>query len=422
MKKYPMSMLRQKCLCFLVLAIVATHHAGAQMEYFVNVDRTTGLFRKISTLPDVKWIKGLYGAYDQQKHRYTFCGGDDSYDWRLYTIDALTGQVVYSPRFKDFGSDGRVYNLQFSESDGILYGLYWDNIAKKLSFVSVNPVTGDFNIINTIEGARNYMMPEAYFSPMIDKKRNRYMFAGSDTLNKPHLYTLDIATGNILYSPPFQLKIIQMKYDPGLDKIFGIYSATWGGMNGLVDTQQLVSVDPQSGNYETIGGPTIRNITAHFTLASTYTYREATHEYIFSGADTAGSYLVSLKANGEVTYMPNFSFVNHAGANVIVFQYDQSLDKLFAIHWEPKTIKGLSDNNTVVFPNPFTTDATIALKDYYGTVVSQVYDAAGRVVARAVDSNTNVVTIKRNALPTGVYFVRIVADGVAFAALKLLAE
>ena len=68
------------------------------------------------------------------------------------------------------------------------------------------------------------------------------------------------------------------------------------------------------------------------------------------------------------------------------------------------------DLNYIVYPNPFTDYTTIKLSDAVQTQKIELIDIHGRIVRTIDNINSNSVTIHREKLPSGIYFIRIHAD------------
>jgi len=67
-------------------------------------------------------------------------------------------------------------------------------------------------------------------------------------------------------------------------------------------------------------------------------------------------------------------------------------------------------NSCKVYPNPFTDYTTISLPDSEDTKSIEIIDSYGRVVRTITDIESNLVTVYRENLPAGIYFVRINSD------------
>jgi hypothetical protein len=98
---------------------------------------------------------------------------------------------------------------------------------------------------------------------------------------------------------------------------------------------------------------------------------------------------------------------------------DKSPDLLIdTAYWNPReailTEIGQSYyNNKIdcsVYPNPFTDYTTVKLSDDVNTLKIEIIDMYGRTVRTYDDFNSNSVTIHRENLPSGIYFIRIYSD------------
>jgi len=68
------------------------------------------------------------------------------------------------------------------------------------------------------------------------------------------------------------------------------------------------------------------------------------------------------------------------------------------------------DHNYLIYPNPFTDYTTIELSDAFQTQRIELIDNNGRIVRTIDNVNSNPVTINRDNLPSGIYFIRIHSD------------
>jgi hypothetical protein len=68
------------------------------------------------------------------------------------------------------------------------------------------------------------------------------------------------------------------------------------------------------------------------------------------------------------------------------------------------------DLNYIIYPNPFTDYTTIKLSDAEKIQKIELIDIHGRTVRSIDNANSNSVTIHRQNLPSGIYFIRIQSD------------
>ena len=82
-------------------------------------------------------------------------------------------------------------------------------------------------------------------------------------------------------------------------------------------------------------------------------------------------------------------------------------------YWSELTTS-ISDNNIdpnyIVYPNPFTDYTTVKLSDVVKTKKIELIDIHGRILRTIDNVNSNSVTIHRENLPSGIYFIRIHSD------------
>ena len=68
------------------------------------------------------------------------------------------------------------------------------------------------------------------------------------------------------------------------------------------------------------------------------------------------------------------------------------------------------DFNYIVYPNPFTECTTVRLSDAVQVQKIELIDIHGRLVKTIDNVNSNSITIHRDNLPSGIYFIRIQSD------------
>ena len=92
-------------------------------EHFGEVDLSTGLVSSISTLPGVEAVAIGNSTFDSNSGKYIFIGYEAN-QYKLYTVDALTGTIINSPTIWQNGN--RYSALEFNNQNGKLYGLFQD--------------------------------------------------------------------------------------------------------------------------------------------------------------------------------------------------------------------------------------------------------------------------------------------------------
>ena len=78
-------------------------------------------------------------AYDETNGRY-IVEGVTNVDERLFTIDSITGSVVWSPVFPVGGADVR--EIRFDSPAGVLYGIFFNTAPVGAFLASIDQATG----------------------------------------------------------------------------------------------------------------------------------------------------------------------------------------------------------------------------------------------------------------------------------------
>ena len=126
-------------------------------EHFGENHLTTGLVSSISTLPGVEAVAIGNSTFDSNSGKYIFIGYEAN-QYKLYTIDALTGTIIHSP---SIWQDGNSYSaLEFNNQNGKLYGLLQDtdyedysqsygNYYTNLRLAEIDLISGSATIIDS---------------------------------------------------------------------------------------------------------------------------------------------------------------------------------------------------------------------------------------------------------------------------------
>jgi len=132
-------------------------------------------------------------------------------------------------------------------------------------------------------------------------------------------------------------------------------------------------------------------------------------------------------ANGNLTESESYSPTGYRQLSVMVYDANGNLIETNWWYWDYETNDWASccreiyywselttsipnyiiDPNYIVYPNPFTDYTTIELPDAVHTKKIELIDIHGRTVRSIDNVNSNSVTIHRDNLPSGIYFIRI---------------
>ena len=126
-------------------------------EHFGEINLSTGLVSSISTLPGVEAVAIGNSTFDSNNGKYIFIGYEVN-QYKLYTIDVLTGTIIHSP---SIWQDGNSYSaLEFNNQNGKLYGLLQDtdyedysqtygNYYTNLRLAEIDLISGSATIIDS---------------------------------------------------------------------------------------------------------------------------------------------------------------------------------------------------------------------------------------------------------------------------------
>ena len=405
-----------KFILFGFLSLACFLGVKAQSEYLVHINPASGSYSRINRLPGVNWIitQPNFTTFDEIGQRFIFSGADSLYNYFLYSIDASSGTILSSPSFPvlDDPADN-IIELQYDNSANVLYGLHWDNSENREYFVSINPSTGIYTLIDSLPGVHYIVVGPTCTT--FDKNNHRYFFKGIDFTGISHIYTINATTGHILSSPIFPNSILEdasnFQYDNSLNKLFGMHKEYSDSL------QYLVSIDPTTGVYTLLHSlPAVEGIidSPHYV-----SYNEVDHHFYFLGmspSPNSQTHLYTINvATGVCLSSPIFPVLSQPFENVIELHFDNSSSTLYALHWGVDKITNNISNKTNnpyfnLFPNPFTNYSTLSLNKEYHDVAIFIYNSEGQQVRKEEFCNTSSITLKKGDLSNGVYYVSVICN------------
>lgn len=215
-----------------------------QQEYFIEIDQQTGVITYISVIPDVQYIVILPNAltFDKDKGYYFFHGVTFSGQQKLYTIDVTDGSVVNSIDFPVLPEPGdNVGYLQYNYVDSTMYALQWDASTSTQYFGSIDLATGVFSPLNPINDITGIVGIPHYTT--LDSNSGRYFFYAATSSGLFRLYTIDIYSGAVIYSPEFPIlddpddNLKELKFNNADGTLYGLHwDASWVQDTTIMDT------------------------------------------------------------------------------------------------------------------------------------------------------------------------------------------
>lgn len=218
---------------------------GNNTKNFVVINPATAAFTVIGNpIPGSALWQGCYSAMDNANNIYTFLDPTNI----LYSLNAYTGSVIASPTIA-LNTGENIYNIEFDNSTGKLYGILRNNNTSTFYLCLINKLTGAVTTIgpgSTIGSGNG--------SGAIDENSQEYMFLSSTGYS---LTTFNMVTGSPVYnsviSSPNCTNFSSLKYDNANNKLYCIYWKTAstglsGNNNTLVNLQ--VYPNPNNGHFK----------------------------------------------------------------------------------------------------------------------------------------------------------------------------
>lgn len=410
------------------LLFCCVKNVSSQKEFLVNINPTDGTYTLINHLPAVNYIVigPSYTTYDKNNHRYIFQGIDTSGIHFLYSVNAITGNIISKPLFPVLQNQGdNIIELQYDNSTEMLYGLHWDNSLKSEFLVTIDTYTGAYTKIDSLNAVKYIAVDPGYTT--FDENHHLYIFHGIDSSFNYFLYSIDVFTGNIVSKVSYPIgtnpgdRLCELEFDNSNGIMYGLF---WDYSE---NREYLATVDPTTGNFSIIDSiPGVKWIS---TSPNYTTFDEINHRYIFRGGDMNGNaYLYSIDvSNGAVISNPVFPVLPSPTSNVIELEFDNSNEELYALHWNPRPIiTGVEDNilsnSFKIKPNPFKDNLTINLDNDYKDVIVFIYNSSGKMIRKECYYSCNTINVKRDGFPGGIYYISVICDHLNLGCEKIIAE
>jgi hypothetical protein len=206
------------------------------VKNFIVINPATGTYTPLGTaIPGSSLYSGSYSAYDKLHHIYYFLDPPDN----LYAIDAVSGTVLSSHLLSLLSGSESIQHFTVDNTTGTLYGLLQDNTTYTYFLVTIDPPTGTVTRIGagTLAGSGNG-------SSAIDEANHQYVYLYSAS-GMYGIVTLDLLTGNMLYSNTIPLAINDNVFSLQCNNVTGkLYSIHWD--DNIVTTGVSESTTPGS--------------------------------------------------------------------------------------------------------------------------------------------------------------------------------
>jgi len=162
-------------------------YGEGQAKYLSTIDITTGSYSIIKAIPGLTIVYSM--VFDSVHRQLVFAGIDVNGAEMLYAADAVTGDVINKMQAPG------ITDIRYNNNLKVLYGL------------SSKPGTG-FQLAS-YDIAKNQITPISILprqfaglyegNTTFDNIHNRYIINAQDSIGTSFLYSVDAATGNIVY-------------------------------------------------------------------------------------------------------------------------------------------------------------------------------------------------------------------------------
>jgi hypothetical protein len=399
----------------LLLSIFAIHAitASAQREYLVTVNPATGAVTKIDSIPGVKWLIGNYKpSYCESSRVYSFLGGENpsGNDFRLFTIDAVTGHTISNPLFPDLT---KFTSIQYARTTNRLFGA--GIFSQSTLFVEINAATGAYT---TLRALPNFSI---VLKIMVDDLQHVIYLYGADQSGNRILCTVDINSATVI-SQVFLQPVVNVVYNKVTNSFYGI-TVEYPVFPQTRPTFIFCKINAVSGALTNIG--IINNLAV--INSGNETLDENNGRYFFTGTEfnDALNYLYTTDiTTGHTTKVPVPAGSTAAEDNLVEFRYDNNLNRMYALFWEghtvvtppPATAATLTDSacnlslKVKVYPNPADKKLIIDKKRTVCNVFANIYNTAGQLMVKGRKVGDGYNEIDLSGLAAGVYFYEFIAD------------
>ncbi len=231
--------------------------------YFARIDASTGIKTDYQVIPGMTtYVAGDKTAYNPDSNYYYVTGLAEGAT-RIYTIDAVTGNTVYSPEIFT-NIVGLVYNC----NDSTLYGLCVSCLNNTLA--KINPVTGETTMIGSPISMTAYLGGSFTY----DVSQNLYNFVVING-NNYYLRSYELPWGNLVYNNPISSNLKGHQYSIQHSAVFVLKE-----YNGQYILQRLKL---SNGSLTTIG--VLNGISLGITSESSAI--NSAGEYVFRGLNAS---------------------------------------------------------------------------------------------------------------------------------------
>ena len=207
------------------------------LQYFITVSLLNGTIDTVAGLPGVQGTVNLASTFNSNHHRYIFqgySGMGQNTALKLFTIDALTGNIVHQPQLNT-GTQALI-GLEYDLNTDQLFSLHteidYSNPApgnpsifyQSVYFVEIDTATGVITKVNANPILEGYDTAFLVGANDFDQQTSTYLFVGKDENSGGfRIFLIDAATGTVSFDIPFteQVQFLQCDNQAFAQKAYG---------------------------------------------------------------------------------------------------------------------------------------------------------------------------------------------------------
>jgi len=356
--------------------------------WFVTLDAATGIKTNISPVGGVTaFVAGHATAFNTDKMHYHFTGQIGPTK-RFYTIDAVSGNIVYSPVMTN-----TVVGIHYNCNDSTLYGI--KVTGNFYDLVSVDPVTGAAAVITPITGISAYVAESFSFNPHL-QQLSMIVYSGNY-----YLRSYNVITGALVNNNLFPDNVTALRYSCADSSLYGLWENA--------GVYKLEKINAANGTHFTVN--TLTGVVPGYVAESACINMSG--NYIYRGFDAGNNFsLISIDVStGAVINIVNTTD-NAAGFEEGICCYDSQATF---------TGKDVFPGSIRIYPSPFTDRITISGSSSICSV--QLFSGCGkRLYEIKTKEHTAAHFLQVPFLPAGIYFLKLILKDGTIVTKKLARE
>jgi len=283
----------------------------------ISVDLQDGSSQLVASLPEVSAIAIGSSTYDSNSKRYMFYGVDDSYNFRLYTVNVNTGLVEHSPIINEADKNGRINFFEYDNQRDILYGLYsevdssmYDPFTfmyyRKGYLAEIDLATGDYTVLSQTPILEGYFMGFQVGGVAYDQMSGTYILRGTNDSGYV-LLTINSSDGSVVSSVASPGIVWELQVD-NISFATTFYNPVSNEENELLENIEVypnpvatdLTVEIEQTEYSNLNFE-IRNILGQLVRNGTTKNNLNSNKIIISVQDLVeGDYVLVLKNDQEI--------------------------------------------------------------------------------------------------------------------------